>query len=408
MNKIPEGIQLKISAIGLDNPGLVSFITEKIYKLNGNIIRMEENNQWGLFSIFLIVDFPTSKKRIPHLKSKIKGMEKNTDLKIIVSACEQEDLWAESLNNYIIEISGFDKPGIIANISSILHNYNVNIETAQTFASGDFFSMEMLVNLTEIKIPSDIHFEKQFQNLKRDLINAALDLDQSLVIQKENRFRIMKKLIIFDVEAVLVEKKSLKEFFSDLVKLLKKKKSDKALNLKIHDLEGLINHSKVLKNISVDEIRNLAKKVKFKEDVLDLFQILKEMGYKIALLSSGLSFYLQDLLKKMKVEYAFVNNLKVDDEGVLTGDLEEPVITDQNKTNVIDIILNLEKLGLEKIIAVGDVEQNYMKDVGLSIAYGPQDETLEFNGMFNSNLNLKFILYCLGIPKTQLEKYFPH
>ena len=52
---------LSLSAIGLDSPGLVSKITKEIFKLDGNIIDVEENCRRGLFSIFLIIDFSSSR-----------------------------------------------------------------------------------------------------------------------------------------------------------------------------------------------------------------------------------------------------------------------------------------------------------------------------------------------------------
>ena len=48
---------MSLSAIGPDSPGLVSKFTNEIFKLDGNIIDVEENCRWGLFSIFLIIDF---------------------------------------------------------------------------------------------------------------------------------------------------------------------------------------------------------------------------------------------------------------------------------------------------------------------------------------------------------------
>ena len=53
---------LSLSAVGLDTPGLVAQITTKVYELEGNIIDVEEYCRRGLFSIFLIIDFSSSKK----------------------------------------------------------------------------------------------------------------------------------------------------------------------------------------------------------------------------------------------------------------------------------------------------------------------------------------------------------
>ena len=51
---------ISISAIGLYIPGIVARITGKIFKMNGNIVDVEENCGRGMFSIFLVVDFTES------------------------------------------------------------------------------------------------------------------------------------------------------------------------------------------------------------------------------------------------------------------------------------------------------------------------------------------------------------
>ena len=48
MNESTTLKRINFSAIGLDEPGLVSRITNAVYEINGNIIRMEEYNKEGL------------------------------------------------------------------------------------------------------------------------------------------------------------------------------------------------------------------------------------------------------------------------------------------------------------------------------------------------------------------------
>jgi len=140
---------------------------------------------------------------------------------------------------------------------------------------------------------------------------------------------------------------------------------------------------------------------------LDLIRILKSMGFKIALLSSGFDFFIKRLFEKAEVDYAFSNSMKVDKDGNLTGELEEPVLTSATKNEILEFIMNMENITRDQVIAVGDGSTQYpfMKNVGLSIAYQPEDTDIKTDGIFRSD-HIINILYCLGIPESELDRYF--
>ena len=130
------------------------------------------------------------------------------------------------------------------------------------------------------------------------------------------------------------------------------------------------------------------------------------MGFKIALLSSGFNFFIKKILEEAGVDYAFSNTLKVDDNGFTTGELEEPIITSDTKDEILDFIMNLENINRDQVIAVGDgsIGSHFIENVGLSIAFKPEGTSIQTDGILSGDQILN-ILYCLGIPETELEKY---
>jgi len=76
------------------------------------------------------------------------------------------------------------------------------------------------------------------------------------------------------------------------------------------------------------------------------------MGFKIALLSSGFNFFIKRLFEAAGVDYAFSNTLKIDENGIITGELEEPVITGITKNEILEFIMNLENVNRDQVIAV--------------------------------------------------------
>ena len=59
----------------------------------------------------------------------------------------------------IVTVIGRDRPGIIANVSALLAENNINIEDISQTVMQGFFTMVMLVDVENSKIPFDVFVE---------------------------------------------------------------------------------------------------------------------------------------------------------------------------------------------------------------------------------------------------------
>lgn len=80
----------------------------------------------------------------------------------------------------IITIIGKDKVGIIAGISTLLANNNVNIFDINQTVMREYFTMIMLVDLNNMKT--------DFSNLQNQLEGKAKELEMDIKIQREDIF----------------------------------------------------------------------------------------------------------------------------------------------------------------------------------------------------------------------------
>ena len=130
------------------------------------------------------------------------------------------------------------------------------------------------------------------------------------------------------------------------------------------------------------------------------------MGFKIALLSSGFHFFIKQIFEAAGVDYAFSNGLKVDEEGKITGELDEPVIRSDTKEEILQFIMSTEKINRDQVIAVGDGSNrsHFIRGAGLSIAFRPGEADINTDGILSSDQIIN-MLYCFGIPKTELDRY---
>jgi phosphoserine phosphatase len=400
---------LTLSAIGIDSPGLVSRITKEIYRLGGNIIDVEENCRRGLFSIFLMIDFAASEENLDDIAGTLKAIEGNTGLKIIVKRPDRGDgTDARAGENYVLIILGIDQPGIMAKVSTFFHKYNINIENCKMVARGRIFSMEMVIDTAEMTSDPSVTREENIEKMKGELRDLCITLNQSVVVQNQKSYKRLKKVIVFDVESSLIQDASAMVFLEGLTRKLKERNREIPFDKDREDqMQFLIENAESLQGFPLEELRDLGRSLKLHPGTLDMIRILKSMGFKIALLSSGFDFFIKRLFEKAEVDYAFSNSLKADKGGNLTGELEDPVLTSATKNEILEFIMNMENITRDQVIAVGDGSTQYpfMKNVGLSIAYQPEDTDIKADGIFRND-HIINILYCLGIPESELDRYF--
>ena len=380
---------INLSAIGLDSPGLVSKITNKVFEVGGNIIDVEENCRRGLFSIFLTIAFPSKSDSIDSITDSLKKIEDETGLKVILGEYYEGEVNGPSeKENHSVTILGMDRPGLIANISGFFLKHNINIENCRMIARGEFFSMEMLIDSTGMATGQDLDRNEAIDHWKSELKDLCVGLDQSVVIQSENIFNKIKKLVVFDLESTLIEDFSLKNFLETIRGKIRS--IDNTIRFLDDDkgrMEAVVGNAKMLMGIPVRDLERFSTILRLSPGSTELIRVLKSMGFKIAILSSGFDLFVKKILQEAGVDYAFSNTLQVDENDIVTGELEEPVITNGTKEEILEFIMNVEKISRDQVIAIGDgsTRSHFIKNAGLSIAFKPGEKSIKTVGFLSSD-----------------------
>ncbi len=399
---------LSVSAFGLYSHGLVSLITNKIFELQGNIVDVEENSRRGLFSMFLVVDFTAAEKAEDQIAATLKSIQNEADIQIVISSYDVKDnVLPAQRENHLVTIIGVDQPGIIAKISSLLHTHRITIEKTRMIARGRFFSMEMLIDTSTMIAHPELSHVEQIRQVKSDLRKLCTEIDQSVVIQSGETYQRHKKLVVFDVESSLVQQASLNKFIKVVSSRLESGQPVEAIPEKQEDpMKVLVENAKRLKGLTVEAFQQYAEILQLNPGTFELIKILKSMGFKIALLSSGFNSFIKKIFETAGVDYAFSNTPEIDETGVFTGKLEQPIITSETKEELLEFIMQNENIEKEQVIAVGDGSKSshFIKNVGLSIALQPENPLITTDGVLGNDQLLN-ILYCLGIAEEDLNSY---
>lgn len=399
---------ITLSAVGFDSPGLVSKISTRISELGGNILDVEESCRRNLFSIFLIIDFSLSEYPQEDLENRLNGLESETGLKVMVTEYDGERTHCiPEKENHLVTVLGPDRPGIMAKVSTFFYERMINILRARMIARGDFFSMEMVIETGAMPGKRGLAREQAIEEMAEKLREICRSINQGVVIQSQDIYRKIKKLVVFDVESSLVQEQSLRVFLEGIrEKMGPLPGGADFVDTGEDQFQALVENARSMKGIPIQEIESFTNILQLNPGSFELIRILKSMGFKIALLSSGFNFFIKDILEEAGVDYAFSNSLKIDENGIITGEMGEPVITNETKEELLEFIMKMEGIEKDQVIAVGDgsSRSHFIKNAGLSIAFKPPAADIKADGILSTG-HITNVLYCLGIPKAELEKY---
>ena len=160
-----------------------------------------------------------------------------------------------------------------------------------------------------------------------------------------------------------------------------------------------------MKRLSIKSLESLAKTLKLTEGSEELVSALKEMGFKIGLISGGFSYFTDILKKRLGFDYAFGNKLEVK-KGRLTGRIQGRIIDAHRKAQVMDEICRREGITRDEVVAVGDGSNDriMVANAGLGIAFNAKEILKKVaDGTITRN-HMKGVLYCLGITDLDLVK----
>ena len=90
----------------------------------------------------------------------------------------------------------------------------------------------------------------------------------------------------------------------------------------------------MLKGLSFDALKYVASTVQLTEGAKDLILLLKKMGFKIAIISGGFTFFTDLLKNELELDYAFANRLVIRNN-CLTGEIEGKIIDGLEKARIM-------------------------------------------------------------------------
>ena len=382
---------LAITVYGRDKPGIIYGISNVLANANVNIIDIEQRVSHGIFLMYVVADDSKSKLGFEELKERL--MEEGKKLGVCVNVSRFEERGVSKKNLYIITVLGRDRVGIVRDISKILLDHGVNIESTSLIARDKLISIEFVVDVR------DANPEELRRKLRRDVEKVNLDV----VFQPYDEFKREKRLVVFDMDSTLVDA----EIIDELAKFAGveedvKRITEKAMRGEMDFKRALEERVKLLRGLPVEVLEKIYKRVKLTEGAKELIQALKRAGYKVAVVSGGFTYFTDRLKEELNLDYAFGNELEIKD-GKLTGRIKGRIIDAKEKARIIEEIAKKEGISKENVVAVGDGANDriMIENAGLGIAFNAKDVLKDVADGTLSKDNLIGLACVLGLFKRK-------
>jgi phosphoserine phosphatase len=389
---------LALSALGLDRPGLIADISGAVSRAGGNILHVEQNSVRGMFTMFMLVE-PAARARADlaalraALDPVLAGVGVHVRLEVVDGrAAEDRELHA-------ITILGADKPGVMHAITRCIAGRGGNIERMRHVAKGDFMAFEITVALPRKDLP----------RLRRELRAVCERVGVDAVIQPDSVFRARRRLVVFDMDNTIVEGEVIDALAKAAgVEAEVSALTERAMRGELDFRQALHRRVRRLKGLPVKELERIAREIRLTPGSADLVTTLKRMGFRVALISGGFTFFTDQLQRELGFDYTFANQLVIR-QGRLTGEVREPIIDARRKAAIVRQLMRKEGLTADEVVAVGDGANDriMIRNAGLGIAFNAKDVLKRVADGSITHENLRGLLYALGATDRDLQAVRP-
>jgi len=191
----------------------------------------------------------------------------------------------------------------------------------------------------------------------------------------------MKKLrlVVFDVDGTLMKVASSWQFLHEKLGTW-----DKGKQYAEQFFRGTITYedwarldASLWRGLKLESVRQIVDSIPYTYGARDVITTLRRNGFKVVLLSAGLSLVTERIDREIEVDDSLANELKIKN-GLLTGEVKVNVSVG-NKDTVLLHMLKKFNVGIDECAAVGDDETliPLFERVGLSIAFNPRSWVVE-------------------------------
>ena len=395
-----------ININGTDRPGVTAALTEILAKNNAVILDIGQADIHNNLSLGIL--FQSSEGNSGDILKELlfKSYELDVNIRFNPITEEAYNQWVsmQGKNRYIITILGRKLTARqIAGVTRIVADQDMNIDDIKRLTGR--IPLDENARTPKASVEFSVRgTPRDKEQMKADFMKLSAEQEMDISFQEESMYRRMRRLICFDMDSTLIETEVIDELairagVGDQVKAI----TEAAMRGEIDFCESFRQRCALLKGLDVSVMQEIAENLPITEGVDRLMRILKKVGFKIAILSGGFTYFGNYLKQKYNIDYVYANELEVEN-GKLTGRHVGDIVDGKRKAELLRLIAQVENVDIRQTVAVGDGANDLpmISIAGLGIAFHAKPKVKATAKQSISTIGLDGILYFLGLYDSYL------
>jgi len=372
---------------GEDRPGITESLMKTLSQFSVSIIDIEQLviRDRLLLTVLISLD----EAHAEAIATDLNALQEQIGLDIAIDFTQQDSAKISGETLRVVVVGNAIKPSGLAAVASQIAKLGGNISAIRRTAIEPLISIEL-----ELSIPNN-----SLKDVQGALATIAIENKIDLAVEPGGLQRKSKRIVMLDMDSTLIEQ--------EVINLLGQSAgqsneiaqiTEKAMAGDLDFKSALIKRVALLKGLDQESLHRVRDQVTLTKGAKKLIEELHHQGHKVGVVSGGFIEVIEPILKSLKIDFYRANKLKIE-KGVLTGEIDGPIIDSHAKRIALEDFATQEGISLEQTVAIGDGANDLemIKAAGLGIAFNAKPRVAAAADTTISNQDLSTVLLLMGI-----------